>query len=184
MASSSQHIYIIEATSDSNDSIKSFEKTSEFIAHKNVIWVKWSNQSEHKLVSTGGDHTVRVWNTLTKECIAWSEYDNRMFCAIFMPSDENFILCSGQWETLHCFDIRTHSVDKIGEFDGKPKKKSNNGDVEWATVLQQDVQKRTAQEKKKLKKLEKLEVQEGKNLIEMDANHLTSTVKAAPAQVI
>lgn len=66
-----------------------FDRCGELAGHQSgVTWVKWSNQSEHKLVSASFDRTVRVWNTQTMECTAWCEYENRMHCAIFLPSGQ------------------------------------------------------------------------------------------------
>lgn len=63
-------------------------------------------------------------------------------------------MCSGQSETLHIFDTRKRSVENVGSFHGKKKKKSSN-DVQWATQHQSDISKLRAQEKNKLRKLEK-----------------------------
>lgn len=71
-----------------------------------VTWIKWSNQSANRLVSTGFDNTVRVWNTETQECLAMADYNGKMYCAIFLPGNDDLIACSGQSETLHVFDVR------------------------------------------------------------------------------
>lgn len=147
VASMDDKCHIIEMDSDTIDTL---------VGHQSgVACVKWSNQSATKLVSAGFDGSVRVWDTMTKECIAWYRYENRMFCAIFMPTDENYVICSGQSETVHIFDVRQHMVADVGEFKAKTKKKSTLADVNWATLHQTDVPKMKLQEKKKLRKLEK-----------------------------
>lgn len=145
-ASMDEKIHIIQIGSD----------RVELTGHQSgVACVRWSTRSATKLVSAGFDHSVRVWDTEKKVCIGWHQYDNRMFCAMFLPTDENFVLCSGQSETVHIFDVREHLVEKIGEFKAKNKKKSPLVDVSWGTLLQTDVVKLKMQEKKKLKKLAK-----------------------------
>lgn len=134
----------------------------ELIGHQSgVACVKWSNQSATKLVSAGFDCSVRVWDTEGKVCIGWHRYENRMFCAIFLPTDENYVLCSGQSETAHIFDVRQHLVENVGEFTAKNKKKSSLVDVAWATLHQIDVVKMKNQEKKKVKKMAKQIAQSG-----------------------
>lgn len=109
VSSLEETIHILKNTgTDTKNS--EFKKISELIGHKQgVTCLKWSNECENRLVSASYDYSVRVWNTDTQECIAINRYDSKMYCAIFMPGNENFILCSGQSETLHIFDIRTHS---------------------------------------------------------------------------
>lgn len=81
VSSSDNSIFILER--DENG----FKTSGKLAGHlSGVTFVKWSSQSEHKLVSASFDHTVRVWDTQTMECIAWSEYENRMFCAAFLPT--------------------------------------------------------------------------------------------------
>lgn len=132
------------------------DDVAELIGHQSgVAWVKWSNQLATKLVSAGFDGAVRVWDTEKKECIAWHRYENRMFTAIFLPTDENFVLCSGKSETAHIFDVRQHLVDNVGEFKAKNKKKPSQGEIQWAELHQTDVPMMKEREKKRLRKLEK-----------------------------
>lgn len=90
VSSSDNSIFILER--DEN-SFKTIGKLTEHLA--GVTFVQWSSQSEHKLVSTSFDHTVRVWDTQTLECIAWCEYENKMFCATFLPTGNFHISVNG-----------------------------------------------------------------------------------------
>lgn len=119
VCSADEKIHIIENIC--NDTSKTeFKNVGELIGHEQgLTWVKWSNESEHRLVSTSYDHTIRVWDTQTQKCIALKRFNSKMYCAIFMPSNENFVLCSGQSETLQIFDIRTHSVELSNIDEGK-----------------------------------------------------------------
>lgn len=74
-----------------------------------TTYVKWSNESGNKLVSSGYDGTIRVWNTDTRECIAMNIYPTQMMCTMFMPNDENFVMACGYNETVHIFDCRKHT---------------------------------------------------------------------------
>lgn len=75
-----------------------------------VTSIEWSSHTEHRLVSCSFDSSVRVWDTEKLECIAKVSYGSRTHCARFLPSDGNFILASGQSETMHVFDWRNHAV--------------------------------------------------------------------------
>lgn len=89
VSGSDNNIYILHH--DGNG----FTKTGELIGHQSgITCVSWSGKSENKLVSTSFDHTVRVWDTETMECIAWAEYENKMQCAAFLPTGKtNKQLC-------------------------------------------------------------------------------------------
>lgn len=83
VSTSDNNIYIVHDAGDG------FKKIGDLIGHQSVVtFISWSSQSEDKLVSTSFDHTVRVWNTQTMECIAWSEYENKMQCAAFLPTSK------------------------------------------------------------------------------------------------
>lgn len=53
------------------------------------------------------------------------------------------------------FRIDDRLVTKVGAYDSKNKKKAFNSEVQWATLYQNDATKMRAQEKKKLRKMEK-----------------------------
>lgn len=81
VASSDNHISLVERISDE------FTVTGRLPGHAgSVASVDWSKQTINRLVSASFDFSVRVWDTDAMECIAWVEYDNRMQCAIFMPT--------------------------------------------------------------------------------------------------
>lgn len=75
--------------------------------------LKWSNEDENKLLSTGFDGTVRVWNARSLECISLYQSRGPTFCATFWPSDENFVICSGFNESLYMFDTRKRMDELI-----------------------------------------------------------------------
>lgn len=79
--------------------------------------VKWSGQTEHLLVSCSYDGSVCVWNTDTKICLVTHMLSNSSYSAMFMPNDENYVICSGRRETLVVFDIRTKTASQRNIFD-------------------------------------------------------------------
>lgn len=87
----------------------------ELAGHNGTTFIRWSNESTNKLVSSGYDGTVRVWNTETRECIAMYQYDFTAYCAMFMPNDENYVMVCGVNETLHIFDCRKHTEIKASK---------------------------------------------------------------------
>ncbi len=76
--------------------------------------IKWSNEDENKILSTGFDGTVRIWNTKTLECISLYQSRGPTFCATFWPKDENFVICSGYSESLYMFDTRNRMDEWTG----------------------------------------------------------------------
>lgn len=100
---SADGIFLFDCISDSDIGI-----SGELVGHKGVASAKWSCESANRLVSAGFDGSVRVWDTKALTCTALYQYDFQMFVALFLPSDENYVLCSGQMETLHIFDTRLH----------------------------------------------------------------------------
>lgn len=78
--------------------------------------IKWSGQTEHMLVSCSYDGSVCVWNTDTKTCLVTHRLSNSSYSAMFMPTDENFVMCTGRRDTLVFFDIRSESPTKRNLF--------------------------------------------------------------------
>lgn len=177
IACTDDKIVLLELKADNT-----LEVTGELNGHtQSVAFVKWSDKNSNRLVSASFDGSVRVWDVEEGKCIAWNQYDNHMFCAIFMPTDENFILCSGKSETMHVFDVRKHLVEDVGECKGKMKKK--HFDIKWATCQHTSVGKLQQQEKKKLRNLER---KEQNNKEKNTSDEIDSTIQAAasPYQVI
>lgn len=137
-------IFLFDCISDAD-----IQSTGELTGHDGVASAKWSNESDNRLVSAGFDGSVRVWDTKALQCTALYQYDSPMFFALFLPTDENFVMCSGHKETLHMFDARRHMHEV------KPISKSGRSpyanDLRWARPTV-DAQKMLNIEKKQNKR--------------------------------
>lgn len=125
--------------------------------------IKWSNEDEHKLLSTGFDGTVRIWNTKTLECTTIYQSRGPTFCATFWPKDENFVICSGFNESLYMFDTRNRMDEWICKYEtcrcaffvshnlyfytAKPLKEKPD-DLKWAVAELTDAQQLISLERK------------------------------------
>lgn len=105
VASMDNSIHLFEFVKEENKILDTKELGVLYGHTLGVTWVYWSDKSVNRLVSTSFDNTVRVWNTETAECLALCEYNDKMYCAVFMPENDNLIAASGKSETLHIFDV-------------------------------------------------------------------------------
>lgn len=158
-------IFVFDFVSD-----KEVTNVGELVGQKGVPYIKWSNESEHKLVSAGFDGTVRVWDVATLTCTSLYQYDCIMYAVMFMPSDENFIMCSGRYETLHIFDSRLH-MHTLKPL--KDKLKILADDIRTASLIQNETSKLAAAERKKNKK----SMTKRKSKDDSDVNALSETMR-------
>lgn len=78
------------------------------------------------------------------------------FLFIWMKNaDEDFVMCSGQGETMNFFDIRKRVIADVGELSSKKRKKDIEKCMQWARKIQTEGSKHRELEKKKLRNLEK-----------------------------
>lgn len=155
-------ITLLECLNDSEVS-----SVGKLVGHKGVTYIKWSNEYDNKLVSTGFDGTIRVWDTTSLTCISLYQNDFIMNSAIFMPTDENYVICCGLRDSLHIFDTRIHMHASLNTM---PKRINYAANMKMAKYVQTDTQILIAEEKKNNKKVEKrsLQVQEARK-VESDA---------------
>ncbi|KAJ6642190.1 Protein rigor mortis, partial [Pseudolycoriella hygida] len=111
-----------------------------------VTMVKWSHSDKYKLLSTGFDGTVRVWNTKTLEAVSIYQSNGSALCATFWPKDENFVICSGFHESLYMFDTRNRMDECMKALKEKPSP------VKWGEMEKTDKQKIVSKEKKSNRK--------------------------------
>ncbi|KAH8279309.1 hypothetical protein KR026_006088 [Drosophila bipectinata] len=93
-----------------NPEDRSWKKVHTFTAtaeKASVTSLKWSNNRKNQLLTFHIEGTVCLWNTddpgkpplvVTYHCPMW--------CGIFLPSDENIIMCSGKSVSVELVDIK------------------------------------------------------------------------------
>lgn len=97
-------------------------------------FVKWSNRNENYFLTCGFEGAVRVWD-LSKEKNPEhfvKTYHCPMTCGLFMPTDEEIILCSGKSAALELIDMR---IEKSESSSGKTKRSNPRtlDNVQWAS---------------------------------------------------
>ncbi|KAI8119080.1 Protein rigor mortis [Lucilia cuprina] len=95
---------------------------------------KWSNRNENYFLTCGFDGAVRIWdlsNDKNPEHFV-KIYHCPMTCGLFLPTDEEVILCSGKSAALEFIDMR---VERLEGNTGKSKRANPRtlDTVQWAT---------------------------------------------------
>lgn len=94
--------------------------------------VKWSNRNENLLLTCGFDGAIRVWD-LKKESSDerfLKLYHCPMKCGLFLPTDEEVVMCAGMSTSLEFIDMRTEKPDVNST---KTKRTRTLDNVQWAT---------------------------------------------------
>lgn len=99
---------------------------------KRVYSVRFDKSGEH-LITSNITGTVNVWNLETSSIIAAMNIDTPVYCAIFMPNNEDVIICGGQDSTIHAFEWKKYpqtqeTLEKPSKFDDKLKH------IEWGIL--------------------------------------------------
>ncbi|KAM7341864.1 gem nuclear organelle associated protein rigor mortis [Cochliomyia hominivorax] len=96
--------------------------------------VKWSNRNENYFLTCGFDGAMRVWDLSndknTERFI--KTYHCPMSCGMFLPTDEEILVCSGKSTALEFIDMR---LEKSEDNTGKSKRSNPRtlDTVQWAT---------------------------------------------------
>lgn len=95
---------------------------------------KWSNRFENYFLTCGFDGAVRIWDLSNDKNpeIFVKTYHCPMTCGLFLPTDEQIIICSGKNTALEFIDMR---VEKTESNTGKSKRPNPRtlDTVQWAT---------------------------------------------------
>lgn len=120
------------------------------------------SKSGKLIVTASNDGLVKVWDIEKCEMISSFALESAAFTAMFLPSNEDFVMCGGQETTVDVFDSRLHNDtnSKVAPINkNKKKKDKSTRGVEWAkpteiTVISQNSKKR---QKSKVEVQEKTE---------------------------
>ncbi|KAH8373016.1 hypothetical protein KR009_010268 [Drosophila setifemur] len=84
--------------------LHAFKATAE---KASITSMKWSNSLKHLLLTFHIEGTVCLWSTDEPEKPPLTiTYHCPMWCGIFLPSDENIIMCSGKTVSVELIDIK------------------------------------------------------------------------------
>lgn len=99
---------------------------------KRVYSVRFNKNGDH-LVSSNITGSINVWNLETSSIIASMNIDTPAYCAIFMPNNEDVIICGGQDSTVHTFEWKQHPLSQeVAEKSSKNDDKLKH--MEWGML--------------------------------------------------
>lgn len=128
------------------------ENLHKLQGHKGRAFSVRFNKSGTLLVSTCVSGYVKIWDVGTLSAIASFSIDTPAYSAIFLPSNEDIVVCGGQDSTVLTQEWRKHSINQQ-DLEIVAKKKQNKN-IQWAaptevTTIHKNSQRRN---KKKLAK--------------------------------
>ncbi|XP_017461216.1 PREDICTED: protein rigor mortis-like [Rhagoletis zephyria] len=96
--------------------------------------VKWSNRSATEFLTCGFDGGIRVWdlNCNTNDEKFLKQFPCPMTCGIFLPTDEQIVMCAGKSTSVELFDMR---LEESVVYSASKWKRSNThtlDHVKWA----------------------------------------------------
>ncbi|XP_067631109.1 protein rigor mortis [Eurosta solidaginis] len=70
--------------------------------------IKWSNHNANEFLTCGFDGGIRVWDLTysTNEEKFLKQFPCPMTCGLFLPTDENIVMCAGKSTSVELFDMR------------------------------------------------------------------------------
>ncbi|BFG06122.1 protein rigor mortis [Drosophila madeirensis] len=96
-----------------------------------ITSLKWSNCQKNLLLSFHIEGKVCVWDTLDAKKVPLTiTYHCPMWCGMFLPSDENIVMCSGKAVSLELINIK---VALAGDERNICSKVDGLLNVKWAT---------------------------------------------------
>ncbi|XP_054737562.1 protein rigor mortis [Anastrepha obliqua] len=96
--------------------------------------VKWSNRNAAEFLTCGFDGGVRVWdlNSTTNDEKFLKQFPCPMTCGLFLPTDEQIVMCAGKSTSIELFDMR---LEQSVVYSASKWKRSNTHTLEsvkWA----------------------------------------------------
>ena len=111
------------------------EELLKLEGHKGRVFSVRFNKSGSMLVSCCVSGYVKVWNLSTMTSVASFNMETLAYSAIFLPSNEDFIVCGGQDSTVLTFEWKNHPAsEEILAVKKKLHQKGKN--IQWAAPIE------------------------------------------------
>lgn len=143
--------HIDEATKQISD-----QDLLHLVGHKGRVFSVRFNKTGSLLVSSCVSGYVKVWDVETLTAISSFKIDTLAYTAIFLPTNEDFIVCGGQDSTVMLQEWAKYSVEEeVAEVVSKKKAQHPHKNISWAeptevTTISKNSQRR---QKKKIVKV-------------------------------
>lgn len=106
------------------------ERLLKLQGHKGRVFSVRFNRSGSLLVSCCVSGYVKVWDLETLSAVSSFSIDTSAYSSIFLPSNEDFIVCGGQDSTVLTEEWRKHPAEQ--EAEEVVVKKKHNKNIQWA----------------------------------------------------
>ncbi|XP_055917595.1 protein rigor mortis [Eupeodes corollae] len=99
--------------------------------------VKWSNLRDNMLLASGFDGAMRVWdlNSQRDDEFFLKQFQCPMTCGMFLPSDENTIICAGRTTSIEMFNMLLENTQKYSSVKWKKQTMKTLDGVQWGTRI-------------------------------------------------
>ncbi|XP_055539791.1 protein rigor mortis isoform X2 [Wyeomyia smithii] len=94
-----------------------------------VCCLRWGHGNSKLLVSASFDSTVRVWDTITFNCLSVYNSMDSVFCAFFSPIHDNTIIFTGKGTTLSFINYIKYPPSAKSVIKNKAEEKENEEKV-------------------------------------------------------
>ncbi|CRK87478.1 CLUMA_CG001279, isoform A [Clunio marinus] len=102
-------------------------------SHKGRVFSVRFNKSGEHLVSCCISGYIKVWNVESMSVVSSYSIDSQAYSAIFLPSNENFVVCGGQDSTIITFEWKKYPfVQEFEEVTSKKKQLQSAKKIQWA----------------------------------------------------
>jgi WD40 repeat protein len=108
------------------------------------------NKNGNLIVSASDDGLVRVFDIEKREKISSYNLNTPVYAALFMPNNEDFIICGGNDSTLVSYEWKNYQDSVNNNLKSKKKGKANKS-IQWATASEITTTAKNSQRQKKLK---------------------------------
>lgn len=129
------------------------EQLLKLEGHDSRVFTVRFNKAGNHLVSGCQGGLVKVWDIESLSAISTFSIGTPVFSAIFMPSDENVIVCGGKDSTVLTYDWQQQMEEPIKEVKAKKNRKKQplNKHISWATPTEVVTISKNSQRRQKTK---------------------------------